>query len=590
MSSAGPSAGPSAAALAPPDDRPHDGRRLPVGGNRQYFRVSRPRRPGDVPEGTRYWRMVGPAGSGRIAIPSKRAQAQRLMIDKRPDRLPAQPPTVTPPRPFAERRVSYRRIEDQLAHREKVLLARALDPLASDVAGEARLAGLLRLLARTAGARHAAVIADGIERRTAVAVHPGEDPGPAEALAAWLDVHAPRTRAQRAAAGRSPVSFIVGTAEELAEMPSIRSRSADPAEMTDPHYAMVPIPSAGEVFLGFEFAKASDAERLAERLPAQLARHAAVALALVTAQLASERELGALRARDAQRTTFVSTIAHELRTPLTGLRGYLELILGGKVGDPDVERDFMERSRGIVDSMGELVDDLLELSRLESGTLGLEIGPFSLAEAGSQVASNLLPIAIDQEIALRTSLPPRLRAATADRRRVEQILTNLVGNALKFTKSGGTVEIHGRFVGLVAVLIVRDDGPGIPDDDRDRIFERFHRMASHERITGTGLGLPIARDLARRMAGDLDVASVPGGGSSFVFVLPGPAPVEPSAIVATLEATLLEEERALDERVVRRALAAAGREVSAGGMLRPIPDGGVRRPGKPGHLRALPPV
>ena len=511
------------------------------------------------------------------------------MIDQRPDRLPAQPPKVTPPRPFVERRVSHRRTEDQIAHREKVLLARALDILASDVDGEARLAGLLRLLAQTVRARHAAVIADGIERRTAVAVDPGEDPSPAEALAAWLDVHAPRTRAQRAASGRSPVSFIVGTAEEIAEGPSIGSPSAA-AEIADPHYAMVPIPSAGDVFLGFEFARSADADRLAERLPPQLARHAAVALALVTAQLASERELAGLRARDAERTTFVSTIAHELRTPLTGLRGYLELILGGQVGDPDVERDFMERSRGIVDSMGELVDDLLELSRLESGTLGLEIGPFSVAEAGSQVASNLLPIAIDRSVALRTSLPPRLRVAMADRRRVEQILTNLAANALKFTKSGGTVEIHGRFVGLVAVMIVRDDGPGIPSDDRGRIFERFHRMAGHEQITGTGLGLPIARDLARRMAGDLDVASVPGGGSSFVLVLPGPATVEPSAIVATLEATLIEEERALDERVIRRALAAAGREVSAGGLLRPVPDGGVRRTGEPGRLRALPPV
>jgi signal transduction histidine kinase len=514
------------------------------------------------------------------------------MIEHRPDRLPAQPPTVAPPRPFAERRVSYRRAEDQIAHREKVLLARALDILASDVDGEARLAGLLRLLARTAGARHAAVIADGIERRTAVAVDPGEDPSRAEALAAWLDVHAPRTRAQRAASGRSPVSFIVGTAEAAAELPSFGVPSAipSPVEAAEPHYAMVPIPSAGQVFLGFEFARSSDAERLGNRLPPQLARHAAVALALVTGQLASERELATLRARDAERTTFVSTIAHELRTPLTGLRGYLELILAGKVGDPDVERDFMERSRGIVDSMGELVDDLLELSRLESGTLGLEVGPFSVAEAGGQVASNLLPIAIDRKVALRTSLPPRLRVATADRRRVEQILTNLVGNALKFTKPGGTVEIHGRFVGLVAVMIVRDDGPGIPSEDRDRIFERFHRMASHEQIAGTGLGLPIARDLARRMAGDLDVASAPGGGSSFVLVLPGPAPVEPGAIVATLEATLLEEERALDERVVRRALAAAGREVSAAGMLRPIPGGGGRRTGEPGRLHALPPI
>lgn len=514
------------------------------------------------------------------------------MIDQRPDRLPAQPPTVTPPRPFVERRVSHRRTEDQIAHREKVLLARALDILASDGDAEARLAGLLRLLARTVGAGHAAVIADGIERRTAVAVAPGEDPGRAEALAAWLDVHTPRTRAQRAAAGRSPVSFIVGTAETPADPPRIGASAADgsPAVPAEPHYALLPIPSAGQVFLGFEFSRAADAQRLADRLPVHLARHAAVALALVTSQLASERELAAFRARETERTTFVSTVAHELRTPLTGLRGYLELILGGQVGDPDVERDFMERSRTIVDTMGELVDDLLELSRLESGTLNLEIGPFSVAEAGSQVASNLLPIAIDRGVALRTSLPPRLRVATADRRRVEQILTNLAANALKFTRSGGTVEIHGRFVGLVAVMIVRDDGPGIAGEDRHRIFERFHRLASHERITGTGLGLPIARDLARRMAGDIDVASVPGGGSSFILVLPGPAPVDPGAISATLDAILVEEENALDERVVRRAIAVAGREVGAGGMLRPVPEPRARRTGDTGRLRALPPV
>jgi len=514
------------------------------------------------------------------------------MIDQRPDRLPAQPPTITAPQSFVERRVSYRRAEDQIAHREKVLLARALDILASDVDAEARLAGLLRLLARTAGARHAAVIAEGIERRAAVAVAPGEDPARAQALAAWLDVHAPRSRADRAAAGRAPISFLVGTAETPAQPGQLLASDGGPrlADNVSPHYAILPILTAGDVVLGFDFARADDAERLADRLPAQLARHAAVALALVTEQLAAERELAALRARDAQRTTFVSTIAHELRTPLTGLRGYLELILAGQVADPEVQREFLDRSRGIVSTMAELVDDLLELSQLESGTLGLEIGPFSVAEAGGQVAANLLPIAIDQGVALRTALPPRIRVATADRRRVEQVLTNLAANALKFTPSGGSVEILGRFDGPVAVLIVRDDGPGIPTEDRDLIFERFHRMASHERISGTGLGLPIARDLARRMDGDLDVASVPGGGSSFVLVLPGPSPVDDETLTATLAATLMEEETALDERVVRRAIEAAGREVSAAGMLRPVAGGGERRSSERTRLRALPPV
>ncbi len=500
------------------------------------------------------------------------------MTDKHQGGLPPQPPTVAAPRPFVDRRVASRRAEDRTARRESVLLAHTLDILASGATAEERLAGLLRLLARTVGARRAAVVADGIERRAAVAIDPGEDPAEAERLAIWLDAHGPRSRARRAAARPAPISFIVGagstidsttldeaaspTADGDEEPSSTRGQSEEPGESH--HFALLPIPSAGDVALGFEFGRAADAGRAADRLPPTMARHAAVALALVTSQLAGEREVAALRARDAERTTFVSTVAHELRTPLTGLRGYLELILGGQVTDPGVERDFLERSRTIVGSMGELVGDLLELSRLESGSIDLEISPFSVAEAAGQVAASLLPIAIERGISLTTALPPRLRVASGDRRRVEQIVTNLAANALKFTPTGGRVEVEGRFEGLVAVVIVRDDGDGIPNDDRSRIFERFHRMAGHERITGTGLGLPIARDLARRMHGDLDVASVAGAGSAFVLVLPGPAAVESSVVAAALGSALEAEELGLEERAVRRAIPGLGRDPEAG--------------------------
>jgi signal transduction histidine kinase len=516
------------------------------------------------------------------------------MIDQRPDRLPPRPPTVPAPPPITDRRVALRRVEDQIAHRERLLLARALDVLASDTTAEERLAGLLRLLARTVGARRAAIVADGIERRAAVAVDPDEDPATAEALAAWLDVHAPRSRARRAASGRAPISMIVAAGASPAEAAdshpdgvggAIRRAPHDPTDHDPGHYAVLPIPSAGEVALGFEFRRPADLERLAERLPPTLARHAAVALALVTGQLATERELAALRARDAGQTTFISTVAHELRTPLTGLRGYLELILAGQVADPAIERDFLERSRTIVGSMGELVGDLLELSRLESGASGLEVGPFSLAEAGGQVAAGLLPIAIERGIRLSTAFPPRLRVARGDRRRVEQILTNLAGNALKFTPTGGTVELEARFDGAVAVVIVRDDGAGIPPEDRARIFERFARLAGHERITGTGLGLSIARDLARRMDGDLDVASVPGAGSAFVLVLPGPAELESGSVAAALARALEAEADGLADRLAARSFA-AGRTPVAGAAEEP---GGrlVRRSGV-SRLRALP--
>jgi anti-sigma regulatory factor (Ser/Thr protein kinase) len=162
-----------------------------------------------------------------------------------------------------------------------------------------------------------------------------------------------------------------------------------------------------------------------------------------------------------------------------------------------------------------------------------------------------------------------MRTAMGDRRRVEQILTNLAANGLKFTPAGGIVEIDGRFDGAVAVLVVRDDGPGISVEDRPRIFERFHRLSTHERITGTGLGLPIARELARLMAGDLDVASVPGAGSAFVIVLPGPADASSEAVVAALARALGEEEVGLEERAVLRAMALGGR----GGPTRQTADG-----------------
>lgn len=534
------------------------------------------------------------------------------MIEPR-SRLSAQPPTVSPPPPFRERRAAHRRAEDRHAHQEKVLLARALDVLAAGTSAEERLGGILQLLASTAGAEHAAVLADGAERRAAVAVGPDEDPAAAEALAAWLDNAAGRTRAQRAAAGRAPVAIVAAgphagisgpyprPSSEPAERPIRLVPRDDPGldapapgptpsvvdEQAGRWYALLPIPSAGEVYLGFEFSRPDGPRRLAERLPAQLARHAAVVLALVTDQFAAARELDALRAREVERSRFVSTVAHELRTPLTGLRGYLELITGDKVDDPAVERDFLERSLGIVGSMGDLVGDLLELSRLESGGLTLESSPFSVAEAASDVADALHPIALDRGTRLSTSLPPRLRSATGDRRRVEQILTNLGANALKFTSPGGTVEIAAWFDGSVALVAVRDDGPGIDAEDRPRIFERFHRLAGHERITGTGLGLPIARDLARRMGGDLDVASAPGAGSAFVLALAGPTSADPEAIARALARALREEEIGLEERAVLRALERT--RVAGGPAPGRAASGAGGRAGGSARLRAIRP-
>jgi signal transduction histidine kinase len=503
------------------------------------------------------------------------------MSEPRPSHVTIGMPLVSPPPPFVERRVTYRREADRIAHRETVLLARALDILASDTEAESRLAGLLGLLASTVGARRAAVLANGHGRRVAVANGPGEDPTEAHALAAWLDAWAPRPRAQRAASGPAPVAVVSEAGPGADRPPSSRAAqraaavAAAEAAEREHHYAFVPIPSAGGVVLGFDFPDERGPGQLDVRLPPHLARHAAVALALVTDQVATERELSALRARDDERTRFVSNVAHELRTPLTGLSGYLELILGGQVEDPIDERDFLERSRHIVGSISDLVGDLLELSRLESGTLQLQLAPFSVAEAGSRVVAGLAPIALARAVELRTSMPPRLRAATGDRRRVEQILTNLLGNALKYAPSGSTIELGAWFAGQVGLVTVRDEGRGIAPDDRARIFERFYRMAGQERITGTGLGLPIARDLARAMGGDLDVASVPGSGSTFILALPGAAGAAPEIIDAALTKATAAEEVRLEERAVLRAIAASARAEPRVKLTRPklVPGG-----------------
>jgi signal transduction histidine kinase len=474
------------------------------------------------------------------------------MSDPRSARSPNSTPNVAAPPPFVERRRTFRRAADRQAHEETRLLARALDVLAADHAPDARLAGLLDLLAETVGARRAAVVSDGPERSVAVVAHRDDDIDAAESLGAWLDAAAPRSRARRAAAGPAPISVVRPAV--------VRTRSA--ARTVDrggqPWYAVVPIPAAGEVALGFEFAEPVEPGTVTERLPPSMARHAAVALALVTDALTTERALAELRAGEVERERFVSTVAHELRTPLTGLGGYLDLILDGKVGDSAVEREFLERGRTIVHSMAALVGDLLELSKLESGTLVLEIGAFSIAEAMTTAASGLLPIAMDRGLELRTDVPPRLQAATGDRRRVEQILTNLGANAIKFGgAAGGRVELSGHSDGTVAIIAVRDEGPGIEDEDRPRIFGRFYRMAGHERVTGTGLGLPIARDLARAMGGDLDVASIAGAGSSFVLALPGPVGASTAAIASALATTLDDETERLRRAAIIRANASA---------------------------------
>ena len=190
----------------------------------------------------------------------------------------------------------------------------------------------------------------------------------------------------------------------------------------------------------------------------------------------------------------MSTVAHELRTPLTGLSGYLDLILEGHVDDEAVQHEFLERGRSIVGSMTALTADLLELSRLESGSLQLDIEPFSVADALHSVSAALLPIALDRDVPLVTTPPTRIRTATGDRRRVEQIVTNL---AAKPSNSGRTASRRttSRFEGPS-----RSSRSGTRGRHRRRVIAPdLHALLPDCRPRGgsrTGLGLDLTASRA----------------------------------------------------------------------------------------------
>lgn len=463
-------------------------------------------------------------------------------------------PLIPAPSPFSERRRALRRDEDLAVHEERLLLVRALDVLAGPGDAASQVAEILAMLARVVNARRAAIVTDRPTRRVLVNAGPGEEPADARELAAWLDARAARPAAVRAAAAPAEITVVRsrrGPADDVAAATGgpLTPVAGDPTD----RFVRLDVPRAA-VQLGLELASTADAAAVAARLPASTLRHVLAALSIATARAADETERATLRSRERERERFISMVAHELRTPLAGLGGYLDLLAAGTVDDPAVGLEFVQRGQGIVERMAQLVGDLLELSRIEAGSLRLEIEACSLAEICERALAPLAPLAAGRGVRLVSDLPPRIRTARVDRRRVEQIVANLVANACKFSPDGGLVELDVLVVGPVALLIVRDEGAGIERADVERVFRPFVRLDGHERVPGTGLGLPISRDLARAMGGDVVVASVPASGSSFIVGLPAVADVPRSAIATAIEAAADAEETELEERAILRAL------------------------------------
>lgn len=254
--------------------------------------------------------------------------------------------------------------------------------------------------------------------------------------------------------------------------------------------------------------------------------------------LAAERQ--AAEAANAAKSRFLATVSHEIRTPMNGVLGTIELLEASPL-DAD-QREMAAVIRRSAGGLLELLNQLLDQSKIEAGKLDIADEPFDLAEVIREALEVVRPVARAKQLRLTTELPTDVpRAVAGDAARVRQILLNLLGNAVKFTEHGEVAIAAAPVAGGVTIR-VRDTGIGMAPDALARLFRPFEQAdaSTTRRFGGTGLGLTIARELAELMGGTLDAASTPGSGSEFILELPlrscdrAPAPGVAGAIHARL--------------------------------------------------------
>ncbi|HKO99914.1 MAG TPA: ATP-binding protein [Pyrinomonadaceae bacterium] len=222
------------------------------------------------------------------------------------------------------------------------------------------------------------------------------------------------------------------------------------------------------------------------------------------------------------RQEFLSNVSHELRTPLTAILAFVETLESGAMEDDDARNRFLPIIRKSASRMKDLIDDILELSAIEAGNVPVRKEPVRLYATVNDVVSSLIAQASAANVNVLNTVSPNVMVH-ADRRRLEQMLTNLVENAIKFNRPHGTVTIRHEAVSGTDSISVEDTGEGIPAQHLERLFERFYRAdrARSREMGGTGLGLAIVKHLALAHDGEVTVTSELGKGSSFTIELPG---------------------------------------------------------------------
>ncbi|MEN6370478.1 MAG: ATP-binding protein [Armatimonadota bacterium] len=234
-------------------------------------------------------------------------------------------------------------------------------------------------------------------------------------------------------------------------------------------------------------------------------------------------------ALDEAKTEFISTVAHELRTPLTSLKGSLGLALGGAVGEinPGL-RTMLGVAENSCNKLIRLVDDMLDMAKIEAGHLSLEMDIISVQERVKSAVDRMRQFASERQVCLSVKVTGRQHKVIGDGDRIEQVVINLLSNAIKFSPAGASVEVTVGRKGSCVKVSVTDHGPGIAPAEQKKIFEKFYRAAGQDqpKTNSSGLGLSISKGIIEQHGSRISVKSAPGKGSTFSFALsiPGEEP------------------------------------------------------------------
>ncbi|MDM7998577.1 MAG: ATP-binding protein [Dehalococcoidia bacterium] len=232
------------------------------------------------------------------------------------------------------------------------------------------------------------------------------------------------------------------------------------------------------------------------------------------------QDLTELRRLETVRRDFIANLSHELRTPITSLKALGETLSDGAVDQPSLARDFLEKMNAEVDRLAQMVQEMGDLSRIESGEVPLQKRAVNVADVVERAVERLKAQADRAGLRLQNQVASDLPPVTADDARLEQVLVNLMHNAIKFTPPGGQVSVSAKAGDGSLVVSVSDTGVGIPEDDLPRVFERFYKGDKARSSGGTGLGLAIAKHVVEAHGGRIWVESVEGKGSTFSFSIP----------------------------------------------------------------------